>query len=68
MSAAENDLSYFRFDGTFYQRIGEATHLTDEDAAEKIIPKPYSGAAGCKLINGRLIEARWKNWSEAPTL
>ena len=58
MSAAENDLSYFRFDGKGYQRIGEATHLTDEDGAEKIIPKPYSGAAGCKLVNARVIEER----------
>jgi hypothetical protein len=40
MSAAENDLSYFRFDGSSYQRIGAATHLTDADGREKIIPKP----------------------------
>jgi len=40
MSAGQNDLSYFRFDGKSYQRIGTATHLTDEDGAEKIIPKP----------------------------
>jgi hypothetical protein len=39
MSAGQNDLSYFRFDGKSYQRIGTATHLTDEDGAEKIIPK-----------------------------
>jgi hypothetical protein len=58
MSAAENDLSYFRFDGTCYQRIGTATHLTDEGGAEKIIPKPDSGVAGCKLINARVIEER----------
>ena len=40
MSAGQNDLSYFRFDGTSYRRISAATHLTDEDGAEKIIPKP----------------------------
>ena len=40
MSAGQNDLSYFRFDGECYRRIGAATHLTDEDGAEKIIPKP----------------------------
>jgi hypothetical protein len=39
MSAGEADLSYFRFDGTSYQRIGAATQLTDADGAEKIIPK-----------------------------
>jgi len=49
MSAFENDLSYFRFDGTCYRRIGAATQLTDEDNAEKIISKPISGVAGCKV-------------------
>jgi hypothetical protein len=58
MSAFENDLSYFRFDGTCYQRIGAATQLTDEDNVEKIIPKPVSGVAGCKVVNARVIETR----------
>jgi len=58
MSAFENDLSYFRFDGTCYQRIGAATQLTDEDNVEKIIPKAVSGVAGCKVVNARLIEPR----------
>jgi hypothetical protein len=58
MSAFESDLSYFRFDGTCYQRIGAATKLTDEDGTEKIVPKPVSGVAGCKLVSARLIEAR----------
>lgn len=40
MSAVENDLSYFRFDGTGYQRIAEATQNTVEDGVENIIPKP----------------------------
>jgi hypothetical protein len=39
MSAGEADLSYFRFDGTSYRRIGAAT-LTNADGTEKIIPKP----------------------------
>jgi hypothetical protein len=42
ISAEENDLSYFRFDGSSYQRIGAATQLTDADGQEKIIPRPVS--------------------------
>jgi hypothetical protein len=53
MGGGETGLSYFRFDGTCYQRIGAATQLTDEDNVEKIIPKPVSGVAGCKLLNAR---------------
>jgi hypothetical protein len=49
MSAFETNLSYFRFDGACYQRIGAATKLTDENSSEKIIPKPVSGVAGCKV-------------------
>jgi hypothetical protein len=51
MSAFETDLSYFRFDGTCYQLIGAATHVTDENGAEKIIPQPVSGVAECKVVN-----------------
>jgi hypothetical protein len=58
MGGGETGLSYFRFDGTCYQRIGAATQLTDEDDVEKIIPKPVSGVPGCKLVNARLIETR----------
>lgn len=58
MSAFENDLSYFRFDGTCYQRIGAATQLTDEDGSEKIIPKAVSGVAGCRVVDARVIEPR----------
>lgn len=58
MSAFETNLSYFRFDGTCYQRIGTASKLTDENGAEKIIPKAVSGVAGCKLVNARMIKAR----------
>jgi hypothetical protein len=58
MGGGETGLSYFRFNGTCYQRIGAATQLTDEDNVEKIIPKPVSGVAGCKLVAARLIEAR----------
>jgi hypothetical protein len=57
MSAFENDLSYFRFDGTCYQLIGAAAHLTDENGAEKIIPKAAGGVAGCKVVTARVIEA-----------
>ena len=49
MGGGETGLSYFRFDGTCYQRLGAATQLTDEHNVEKIIPKPVSGVAGCKL-------------------
>lgn len=42
MGGGETGLSYFRFDGTSYRRIGAATQLTDTDGAEKIIPKPAS--------------------------
>ena len=49
MGAFETDLSYFRFDGACYQVIGAATRVTDENGAEKIIPQPLSGVAGCKL-------------------
>jgi hypothetical protein len=42
MSATEIDLSYFRFDGTSYQRVGAATHLTDADGYQRIIPKPLA--------------------------
>jgi hypothetical protein len=51
MSAFESDLSYFRFDGTCYQLIGAATHVTDENGAEKIIPQPVNGVAGCKVVS-----------------
>jgi hypothetical protein len=40
MSAAETDLTYFRFNGTSYQRIGAATQLMDADGIQKIVPKP----------------------------
>ncbi len=40
MGAAEADLSYFRFDGTSYQRISEATQITNADGTQKIVPKP----------------------------
>jgi len=49
MSGFETDLSYFRFNGNCYQLIGAATRVTDENGAEKIIPQPVSGVAGCKL-------------------
>lgn len=39
MGGGETGLSYFRFDGTTYQRIGAATQHTDADGAEKIIPE-----------------------------
>jgi hypothetical protein len=39
MSAAESDLSYFRFNGTSYRRISTATTLTDTDGVQKIFPK-----------------------------
>jgi hypothetical protein len=39
VSAAETGLSYFRFDGTSYQRISTATQITVENSAVKIIPK-----------------------------
>jgi hypothetical protein len=58
MGGGETGLSYFRFDGACYQRIGAATQLMDKDDVEKIIPKPVSGVSGCKLVNARLIEAR----------
>jgi hypothetical protein len=58
MGGGETGLSYFRFDGTCYQRIGAATQLMDKDDVEKIIPKPVSGVSGCKLVNARLIETR----------
>ena len=58
MGGGETGLSYFRFDGTCYQRIGAATQLTDEDNVDKIIPKSVSGVAGCKLFNTRVIEER----------
>jgi hypothetical protein len=58
MSAFETNLSYFRFDGTCYQLIGAATQLTDEDNVEKIIPKPVSGVAGCKVVDARANETR----------
>jgi hypothetical protein len=51
MSAFETNLSYFRFDGACYQLIGAATHLTDENGAEKIIPQPVGGVEGCKVVN-----------------
>jgi hypothetical protein len=49
MSAFETNLSYFRFDGACYQLTGAATHVTDENGAEKIIPQPISGVAACKV-------------------
>ena len=58
MGGGETGLSYFRFNGACYQRIGAATQLTDEDNVERIIPKPVSGVAGCKLVNARVIEER----------
>ena len=39
MGGGETGLSYFRFDGTSYQRIAAATQTADADGAEKIIPK-----------------------------
>lgn len=39
MSAREGGLTYFRFDGTSYQAVGQATYLSDDDGSEKIIPK-----------------------------
>jgi hypothetical protein len=43
-------------------------HLSDEDGADKIIPKPVSGVAGCKVVNAGLIEGRWKESEKTPTL
>jgi hypothetical protein len=40
MGAGETDLSYFRFDGTSYKRVGAASQSRDADGTEKIIPKP----------------------------
>jgi len=37
MSAREGGLTYFRFDGTSYQAVGQATYLSDDDGSEKII-------------------------------
>ncbi len=42
MGGGETGLSYFRFDGTSYQRIAAATQLTDADGTEKIVPKHTS--------------------------
>ncbi len=42
MGGGETGLSYFRFDGTSYQRIAAATQLTDADGTEKIAPKHTS--------------------------
>src|SRR5208283_646848 len=39
MSAAEAGLTYFRFNGTTYQAIGQATCLSDGEGSERIIPK-----------------------------
>src|ERR1700730_14895781 len=58
MGGGETGLSYFRFDGTSYQRIAAATQTTDEDNVEKIILKSVSGVKGCKLFNTRVIEDR----------
>lgn len=38
MSAAEADLSYFRFDGKSYRRIGTAKLQTDDQETQKIVP------------------------------
>jgi hypothetical protein len=42
-------LSYFRFDGTSYHRIGAAIKTTNEDGIEKIIPKPASSGIGMEF-------------------
>ena len=39
MSAAEADLSYFKFDGTIYRLVGTAQRIADEDGSARIIPK-----------------------------
>jgi hypothetical protein len=40
MSAAEANLSYFRFDGKSYHSIGTATLQTDDQENQKIVPNP----------------------------
>jgi hypothetical protein len=42
-------LSYFRFDGTSYRRIGAAIKTTNEDGIEKITPKPASSGIGMEF-------------------
>lgn len=42
-------LSYFRFDGTSYHRIGAAIKTINEDSVEKIIPKPASSGIGMEF-------------------
>ena len=39
VSAVDAELSYFRFDGKLYRRIGSASLLTDENGQSKIVPK-----------------------------
>jgi hypothetical protein len=44
MSAAEADLTYFRFDGRSYRKIGSALLVDDGDGGSKIVPKDQSPA------------------------
>ena len=39
-SAAEANLSYFRFDGKSYHLIGTAKLVTDNQQNQKIVPTP----------------------------
>lgn len=41
MSAAEADLTYFRFDGVTYKRVSSATLVTDAAGNGKIVAKPH---------------------------
>jgi hypothetical protein len=40
MSAAEANLSYFRFDGKSYHNISSATLESDEEGGSKVVPHP----------------------------
>jgi hypothetical protein len=41
MGAMESGLSYFRFDGKSYHRIGTASLQSDDEENEKIVPAPH---------------------------
>ena len=41
MSAFDAELSYFRFDGKRYRRIGRASRLTEIDKSERVTISPY---------------------------
>ncbi len=42
MSAAEADLTYFRFDGRYYRKIGSASLVDDDHGGSKIVPSGQS--------------------------